>query len=793
VNDAPPPPPPPPDPVPSDDRRTVSPNFVTEVVDRDLRSGRVGQVVTRFPPEPNGYLHIGHAKAICLDFGLARDYGGRVHLRMDDTNPTTEDPAFVAAIERDVRWLGFDWDELRFASDYFEELYALAERLIELGDAYVDLRDEATIRATRGSVTEPGTPSADRERDRDENLALFRRMRAGGFADGAAVLRAKIDLGSPNMILRDPVLYRIKHAHHYRTGDAWCLYPLYDYAHPLSDAIEGITHSLCTLEFDNNRAIYDWLVERLFDEPRPRQYEFARLQLDRTVLSKRKLIALVREGHVVGWDDPRMPTLAGVRRRGIPPEALRAFVDRIGVTKANSRTDPALLDHAVREALNTTAPRVMAVLDPVELQLADPDGVLDGIDGVDAPSFPDDVTSVVAEAAEVSRLISLGRRLWIERADVELDPPPGFKRLAPGRAVRLRHAVVVHCDRIEQDAEGRIARVHARVVPGSLGSNPPGVKVWAAIHWVDAETGVPAELRLYDHLFSVADPDADGDFRQHLAERSLEVRQGYVEPSVLADPIGTRYQFERQGYFWRDPEASDGGRAWHRIVTLKDARSAAPATAAATTAAPSPAPGAAPVGPARPAEAPAADPLAALAPAERTAAAPWVAAGVPPADAALLASEPALAALLAGAVAAGADARAAAPWVVQEARRLLRARDGAPGGLDGAAIAELLRLLAAGVLHAGSARAVLAAVAEGEGRPTEVVAQRGLGVVQDAAELEAAILRLIAAHPAEAASYRSGKSGLAGFFVGEALRALSGRAEPKVVQAAVRRLLDETG
>jgi glutaminyl-tRNA synthetase len=607
------------------------------------------------------------------------------------------------------------------------------------------------------------------------------------FADGAAVLRAKIDLASPNMILRDPVLYRIKHAHHYRTGDAWCLYPLYDYAHPLSDAIEGVTHSLCTLEFDNNRAIYDWLVERLFDEPRPRQYEFARLQLDRTVLSKRKLIALVREGHVEGWDDPRMPTLAGVRRRGVPPEALRAFVDRVGVTKANSRTDPALLDHAVREALNTTAPRVMAVLDPVELQLADPDGVLDGIDGVDAPSFPDDVTAVVGEAAEISRLVPLGRRLWIERGDVALDPPPGFKRLAPGRAVRLRYAVVVHCDRIEQDAEGRIARVHARVLPGSLGSNPPGIKVWAAIHWVDVETGVPAEVRLYDHLFSAADPDADGDFRQHLAPRSLEVRRAYLEPSVLADPIGTRYQFERQGYFWRDPEASADEAPWHRIVTLKDARAVASTAAGAA-----PAPGA-PQAPAPPADAPAADPLAALDPAERAAVAPWVAAGVGPADAALLAGDPALAALLADAVAAGADARAAAPWVVQEARRLLRAGDGAPGGLDGAAIAELLRLLAAGVLHAGSARTVLAAVAEGEGRPTEVVARRGLGLVQDVAELEGTIRRLIAEHPAEAASYRHGKSGLAGFFVGAAMRALSGRVEPKAVQAAVRRLLDEDG
>ncbi|MBW6455902.1 MAG: glutamine--tRNA ligase/YqeY domain fusion protein, partial [Trueperaceae bacterium] len=579
--------------VPSEDARGVTPNFVTEVVDRDLRDGRVDAVVTRFPPEPNGYLHVGHAKAICLDFGIARDYGGRVHLRMDDTNPTTEDPAYVAAIERDVRWLGFDWDELRYASDYFEELYALAERLIELGDAYVDARDEATIRATRGSVSEPGTPSLDRDRTPAENLGLFRRMRAGEFADGSHVLRAKIDLASPNMILRDPVLYRIKHAHHYRTGDAWCVYPLYDFAHPLSDAIEGITHSLCTLEFDNNRAIYDWLVERLFPEPRPRQYEFARLVLDRTVLSKRKLIALVREGHVEGWDDPRMPTLAGIRRRGVPPAAIRAFVDRVGVTKANSRTDPALLDHAVRDALNTIAPRVMAVLDPVELLLEDPDGELDGIDGVDAPSFPDDVVALVPAAADASRLLPLGRRLWIEHDDVALDPPAGFKRMAPGRAVRLRHGVVVVCEGVDVASDGRVARVQARVLPGTLGRNPDGVKVWSAIHWVDADTALPAEFRLFGDLFTVADPDAAGDFRQHLDPASLVVRRGFVEPSVAADAPDTRYQFERQGYFWRDPgpelgpeaagadagapraaggSPATGGLVWNRIVTLKDAR-----------------------------------------------------------------------------------------------------------------------------------------------------------------------------------------------------------------------------
>jgi glutaminyl-tRNA synthetase len=787
--------------------RTVSPNFVTEVVDRDLRSGRVTTVVTRFPPEPNGYLHIGHAKAICLDFGIARDYGGRVHLRMDDTNPTTEDPAYVAAIERDVGWLGFAWDELRYASDYFERFYALAERLIERGEAYVDARDEATIRASRGTVTEPGTPSPDRDRSVAENLDLFRRMRAGEFADGSYVLRAKIDLASPNMILRDPVLYRIKHAHHYRTGDAWRIYPLYDFAHPLSDAIEGITHSLCTLEFDNNRAIYDWLVERLFDEPRPRQYEFARLQLDRTVLSKRKLIALVREGHVDGWDDPRMPTLAGVRRRGVPPEALRSFADKVGITKANSRTDPALLDHAVRDALNTTAPRVMAVHDPVELLLEDPDGELDGIDGVDAPSFPDDVIALVGnDAASASRLVPLGRRLWIERDDVAVEPPPGYRRMAPGRAARLRHAVVVTCERVEADPDGRVLRVHARVVPGSLGRNPSGVKVWAAIHWVDAAAGLPCTFRLFDHLFAVADPDAEGEFQQHLNPHSLQVRRGYVEPSVGADAADTRYQFERLGYFWRDLGGDDGeapdGLVWNRIVTLKDGRPAAPErsveagggraevrTAADPLAGTMGGGGAELRGGAEQKGGPP-DPLAGLEPAARQRAERWCGLGIDPVEAALSA-EPPLADVLDGAIAAGAAPAAAATWVAHDTRRELRRRGDLPAGMDGAALAELLGLLDDGTLHTGGAREVWTAVADGAGRPRQIVADRGLARIDDVDELRAAASAAVAAHPDEAAAYRAGKSALFGFFVGQVMRASGGRADPKAAQAAVRAVLAE--
>ncbi len=775
--------------IPDDAERTVAPNFITNVIDADLRAGRVNEVVTRFPPEPNGFLHVGHAKAICLNFGLAHDYGGRVHLRMDDTNPTTEDPSFVESIQNDIRWLGFQWDELRYASDYFEDLYGLALRLIDAGDAYVDLRDEATVRATRGTVTEPGVASADRDRPAAENRALFARMRAGEFPDGAAVLRARIDLANPNMVLRDPVLYRIKHAHHYRTGDAWCVYPLYDFAHPLSDAIEGITHSLCTLEFENNRAIYDWLVERLFPAPRPHQYEFARLSLEQTIMSKRHLLALVRERYVGGWDDPRMPTIAGLRRRGLPARAVRDLVGRVGVTRAASRTDAALLETTVRDALNPVAPRVMAVTDPVELLLDDPHGELHGIDGVDAASFPDDVAGPTDDAVPASRLVPLGHRLWLERDDVAVDPPPGFKRLAPGRAVRLRHAVVVHCDAVETDADGAVTRVRATVIGDSLGRNPEDVKVWAAVHWVDAATALPAEFRLYDRLFSAREPGADdGDFRDDLDPRSLEVRHGYVEPSVADGAVDTRYQFERLGYFWRDPLEGRGERSvWNRIVTLKEGwrpveRPSVSRPAPADERA-SPAEGDA-GDPGEP------DPLAHLDPQARAHAERWLAAGVARADAGLIASELALTRVFDEALAHGAAAPAAAPWVAQEVRTVWRDRGELPAGLDGVALAELLDLLADETLHTGSAREVLAAVGRGEGTPREVVARKGLARVDDDGLLDAAVQRVLAAHPDEVATFRGGKQGLVGFFVGQVMRASGGRLDPKRVQATVRRHLE---
>ncbi|MDR7485625.1 MAG: glutamine--tRNA ligase/YqeY domain fusion protein [Armatimonadota bacterium] len=550
--------------------RHVSPNFITEIVDADLRQGRYPKVVTRFPPEPNGYLHIGHAKSICLNFGLALDYGGECNLRFDDTNPETESIEYVESIKRDVQWLGFQWARECYASDYFEQLYDCAVQLIKEGKAYVDSLSDEEISAYRGTVTQPGRPSPYRDRTVEENLDLFRRMRAGEFPDGAHVLRAKIDLASRNMKLRDPVLYRIVHATHYRTGDAWCIYPLYDFAHPLSDAIEGVSHSLCTLEFENNRAIYDWLVENLRGKcglpasPRPYQYEFARLNLDYTVLSKRKLIRLVEGKYVLGWDDPRMPTISGLRRRGVTPEAIREFAARIGVARADNRVDVAMLEAAIRDDLNTRAPRVMAVLRPLRVVLTNfPEG---SVEHLEAPYWPHDVPKTG------SRRVPFARDLYIERDDFMERPPKGFYRLTPGGRVRLRHAYVIRCDDVVKGANGEVVELRCTYDPDTLGRNPVDDPPKGTIHWVSAAHAVRAEVRLYDRLFTVPDPDTGpGEFTDYLNPTSLITVEGYVEPSVLHDPPEVRYQFERLGYFWQDPTDSRPERlVFNRIVPLRD-------------------------------------------------------------------------------------------------------------------------------------------------------------------------------------------------------------------------------
>jgi glutaminyl-tRNA synthetase len=535
----------------------------------DVATGRFGRgPATRFPPEPNGFLHMGHAKSICLNFGIAREFGGTCNLRFDDTNPATEDVRYVEAIKRDVQWLGYQWDGEYYASDYFGRLYEIAEALVRRGTAYVDSQSEEQIRAGRGTVTTPGTPSPDRDRSPEENLALLRRMRAGEFPDGSYVLRAKIDLAHPNMIMRDPLLLRIRHAHHYRQGDAWCLYPLYDFAHGLSDAIEGITRSLCTLEFKDNRDIYDWLVREAGFEAPPTQIEFARLELDYTVLSKRKLLRLVHEGHVAGWDDPRMPTMAGLRRRGVRPEAIRAFADAAGVTRNTQRVEIGMFEHAIRNDLNMLVPRVLCVVKPLKVVLTNfPEGE---VDWLDASYYPHDVPLTG------SRKVPFTRELYIEREDFMEDPPKKFFRLAPGREVRLRYGYFITCQEVVKDAAGEVVELRCTYDPATRGGDAPdGRKVQGTIHWVSASHGVPCEVRLYDRLFAQPDPDDvpdDQDFLSALNPQSLVCETGaVVEPSVAADAADTRYQFERVGYFWRDPEASrPEALVFNRIVGLRD-------------------------------------------------------------------------------------------------------------------------------------------------------------------------------------------------------------------------------
>jgi glutaminyl-tRNA synthetase len=539
-------------------------DFIRDIVQADLDAGRVREVVTRFPPEPNGYLHIGHAKSICLNFGIAQEFGGRCHLRFDDTNPTKEEQQFLDAIERDVHWLGFDWGKhLYHASDYFQQLYDWAEHLIRKGLAYVDDTSPTEMRAQRGTLTEPGQNSRCRYRSVEENLDLFRRMRTGEFPNGARVLRAKIDMASGNMNLRDPVLYRILHATHPRTGDAWCIYPTYDFAHGQSDAIEGITHSICTLEFEDHRPLYDWLIQHLPVPSQPHQYEFARLNLAYTVLSKRVLTRLVHEGHVSGWDDPRMPTLAGLRRRGVPPAAVREFVRRIGVAKANSVVDLAQWEHAVRDTLNRIAPRRMAVLRPLRVVLENwPEGVIETLDAVNNPEDPSAGT----------RRVIFGREIFIECDDFMENPPRRFFRLAPGREVRLRYAYFVTCREVVKDAAGEVVELRCTYDPATRGGDAPdGRRVQATLHWVAATDAVPAVVRLYNQLFARPDPGAEGDVMADLSPHSLEAMTGcLVEPMLASARVGEAVQFERTGYFCLDPDSTPGQPVFNRTVSLRD-------------------------------------------------------------------------------------------------------------------------------------------------------------------------------------------------------------------------------
>lgn len=542
-------------------------NFLEEIIEKHLAEGKYEHIHTRFPPEPNGYLHIGHASSICLNFGLAKKYGGKCNLRFDDTNPVTEDVEYVESIQRDIKWLldaiGIQWDGVYYASDYFDTLYGYAVDLINKGLAYVDDSTAEEIAATKGNLTEPGKNSPYRDRSVEENLQLFAEMKEGKYKDGEKVLRAKIDMAHPNLLMRDPLMYRIKHAHHHRTGDKWCIYPIYDFAHGQSDSIEHITHSICTLEFIHHRPLYDWFIEKL-GIYQSKQYEFARRNLTYTVMSKRKLLQLVNEKHVAGWDDPRMPTISGMRRRGYPAQALVNFSDTIGIGKRENITDLSLLEFCVREQLNKTANRMMAVLDPVKLVITNyPEGQTEELEAENNPEDPNGG----------SHKVPFSREVWIEREDFMEEPPKKFFRLGPGLTVRLKHAYIVSCTGFEKDEQGNITEIHCTYIPESKsGSDTSGLKVKGTIHWVDVATAATAEVRLYDRLFKVEDPaNEEGDFKSYINEESLQVLpKVYIEPALANAKEGEQFQFLRKGYFCVDKESKDGQLVFNRTVTLKD-------------------------------------------------------------------------------------------------------------------------------------------------------------------------------------------------------------------------------
>ena len=738
-------------------------DFIRDIIDEDNRTGKYGgKVLTRFPPEPNGYLHIGHAKSICLNFGIAEQYGGRCNLRFDDTNPVKEEVEYVDSIVNDVKWLGFSFgDRALFAADYFEEMCELAELLITKGEAYVDHLSEEEIREYRGTLSEPGRPSPYRDRSVEENLDLFRRMRAGEFPDGTCVLRAKIDLAAANMKMRDPLLYRIRHAHHHRTGDAWCIYPMYDWAHPLEDAIEGVTHSICTLEFENNRELYDWVVDHTAVSERhgyvrPYQYEFARLNLDYTVMSKRKLLTLVEDGYVSGWDDPRMPTIAGMRRRGYRPEAIRAFADLIGVAKVNSVVDIGKLEFCVRDDLNWIAPRVLGVLRPLRVTVTSwPEGEVEHLTG---PYFPPDV------GKPGERRLPFTRELFIDRDDFSVEPPPGFQRLAPGRTVRLRHGYCITCDEVVTDVAGDVVELRVSHIPGSVGATPEGVKVSGVIHWVSAPESIPAEVRLYDRLFKVARPeDADGDFARHLNPDSLQVIEGArLEPSLAAAEPGSRWQLERVGYFFADPvDSRPGAPVLNRIVTLRDSwvgRAAEDAAAARAASEEEGQPKAAKASTRPPkksrteyrAEARRRDPVLA----ERFAA--WPSAhGLSEADVDLLTGDRPTGDLFEGAVSAGGPAPAVARWIINELPRELGERDPGDVPMTPAALGSLVSAVKSGAISGPAGKEVFAVLMERGGDPEQIIAERGLAQVSDEGAIAALVDEVIAANADKAEAYRA--------------------------------------
>ncbi|WP_189003237.1 glutamine--tRNA ligase/YqeY domain fusion protein [Deinococcus roseus] len=767
----------------STDARHVSPNFITEIIDSDLAKGRYPEVVTRFPPEPNGYLHIGHAKAICLNFGIALDYQGQCNLRFDDTNPEKENYEFVNSIRQDVEWLGFKPAQVLFASDYFEKYYECAVQLIKDGNAYVDSVSDEEMRQLRGNLEEPGKPSPYRDRSVEENLDLLARMRAGEFPEGAHVLRGKIDLSHPNMKLRDPVLYRILHSSHYHVGEGWHIYPLYDFAHPLEDFIEGISHSICTLEFENNRAIYDWLLDSLkgkcgFPEnPRPHQYENARLVLDNTVLSKRKLIIMAEQRYldgwnkpfqppvISGWNDPRMPTISGIRRRGVRPEAIREFIRRVGVSKTNSRVDLSTLDATIRDDLNFISPRVMAVLKPLKVIIENlPAGHLEELD---APYWPHDVPN------EGTRKLPFTREIYIDQDDFMEEATSGFQRLTLGGRARLRYAYNITCNQVIKDDAGNVKELLCSYDPESH-DGPKGVK--GVVHWVSAEKAVPAEFRAYERLFTVANPDAEeGDFTDYLNPESLKTFRGFVEPSVLSDSKETRYQFERVGYYWQDPEESTPGNlVFNRIVTLKDSFAEQKAEGR---------------GPRAEGKKPKAESKpqvknqVVLSSEEKILVDAYKARGLNESEAVTLARDEKLSSYLSE---SGEHLSHLASWVIGDLSGAIRE---GRNTITLEQLSSLVSKIQSGEISNRIAKDVLAEALESGQDPNAIVETRGLKQVSDTGALEAVIRQVMEQNPDKVTAYRSGKTGLIGFFVGQVMRETKGQGNPQLVNGLVAKLL----
>ena len=748
-------------------------DFLRRIVEEDLESGKYREIVTRFPPEPNGFPHIGHAKSITLNFGIARDYNGRCNLRMDDTNPTTEDPRYVEAIKDAVAWLGFEWDgEVRYTSDYFERLYDYAIQLIKMGKAYVDSLDEEQMREYRGTVTSAGKRSHYADRSIEENLDLFARMRKGEFAEGAHVLRAKIDMGSPNMKMRDPLLYRIRHAHHYRAGNSWAIYPMYDFAHCLSDYTEGITHSLCTLEFENNREIYDWVIETLgLEPPRPYQYEFARLNISYTVMSKRKLLELVEKKIVNGWDDPRMPTIAGYRRRGYTPQSILNFCDQIGVAKANSVVDVAQLEHCIRDDLNTKVPRVMCVADPLKVTIVN----YEGSEEIEASYYPHDVPK------EGSRLLPFSKEIYIDRNDFSEEPPKGYYRLTPEQPVRLKYAYIITFKEAIRDENGKIVELKVEYHPDSKsGEDTSGIKVKSAIQWVEANRAKKVELRVYDRLFRVESPQGIEDINPD----SLKViKEALIEPAVIEEKPDERYQFEREGYFYQDPvDSSDEAPVFNKIVSLKDswAKKKETPKKQSTKAKPKPKQNLQIEGEVTP-----------MTPEQEALFERYTKTlGLNSEVANTLARDVTLSTFFEAAYQVHESATGIANLVANEVAREIKLHGSEALKFTPAQVASLVKMIDEETISTKIAKEVFELMSQSGDAPEAIVDAKGLKQISDPAEILPIIQEVIANHPENVQKYREGNQKLFGFFVGQVLKATGGKANPKVVNALVKAQLD---